>query len=172
MAGLREILIITTPEEVEQFKRLLGNGRQWSIELSFAIQDRLGGIAEAFLIGRDFLEHRIVRGVSRRRACPDIRRLEQPDVVGKQTVLLHRSGPSEGRRVAGESQPVRRLESPCRRLFTSRVCRPHALRCIAAKGSPRSVRGFPEPGSGGTDAPRRPQPNPHLALPAWPASGW
>ena len=43
MAGLREILIITTPEEIDQFKRLLGDGRQWGIELSFAIQDRPGG---------------------------------------------------------------------------------------------------------------------------------
>jgi glucose-1-phosphate thymidylyltransferase len=55
MAGLRELLIITTPEEIEQFKRLLGDGRQWGIELSFAIQDHPGGIAEAFLIGREFL---------------------------------------------------------------------------------------------------------------------
>ena len=55
MAGLRELLIITTPEEIDQFRRLLGDGRQWGIELSFAIQDHPGGIAEAFLIGRDFL---------------------------------------------------------------------------------------------------------------------
>ena len=55
MAGLRELLIITTPEEIDQFRRLLGDGRQWGIELSFAIQDRPGGIAEAFLIGRNFL---------------------------------------------------------------------------------------------------------------------
>jgi glucose-1-phosphate thymidylyltransferase len=55
MAGLREILIITTPEEIDQFKLLLGDGRQWGIELSFAIQDHPGGIAEAFLIGREFL---------------------------------------------------------------------------------------------------------------------
>ncbi|MET4445538.1 glucose-1-phosphate thymidylyltransferase [Bradyrhizobium sp. GM2.2] len=55
LAGIRELLIITTPEEVDQFKRLLGDGRQWGIELSFAIQDHPGGIAEAFLIGREFL---------------------------------------------------------------------------------------------------------------------
>src|SRR6201985_2262572 len=55
LAGIREILIITTPEEIDQFKRLLGDGRQWGIELSFAIQDHPGGIAQAFLIGRDFL---------------------------------------------------------------------------------------------------------------------
>jgi glucose-1-phosphate thymidylyltransferase len=55
MAGVRELLIITTPEELDQFKLLLGDGRQWGIELSFAIQAHPGGIAEAFLIGREFL---------------------------------------------------------------------------------------------------------------------
>ena len=55
LAGIRELLIITTPEEVEQFKRLLGDGSRWGIELAYAIQDTPGGIAEAFLIGRDFL---------------------------------------------------------------------------------------------------------------------
>ena len=55
LAGIREILIITTPEEISQFKRLLGDGSQWGIELSYAIQDHPGGIAEAFLIGRAFL---------------------------------------------------------------------------------------------------------------------
>jgi glucose-1-phosphate thymidylyltransferase len=55
LAGLRELLIITTAEEISQFQRLLGDGRQWGIELSFAIQDHPGGIAEAFLIGKDFL---------------------------------------------------------------------------------------------------------------------
>jgi glucose-1-phosphate thymidylyltransferase len=55
MAGLRELMIITTPEEIDQFKRLLGDGRQWGIDLTFAIQDHPGGIAEAFLIGKQFL---------------------------------------------------------------------------------------------------------------------
>jgi glucose-1-phosphate thymidylyltransferase len=55
LAGIREFLIITTPEEIDQFKRLLGDGGQWGIELSFAIQDYPGGIAEAFLIGREYL---------------------------------------------------------------------------------------------------------------------
>src|ERR1700686_2334220 len=55
LAGTREILIITTPEEIAQFQRLLGYGRQWGIELSYATQDHPGGIAEAFLIGREFL---------------------------------------------------------------------------------------------------------------------
>src|SRR5207344_2276455 len=41
-----------------QFKRLLGDGRQWGIELSYAVQDQPGGIAQAFLIGKDFLAGR------------------------------------------------------------------------------------------------------------------
>jgi len=48
-------LIITTPEEIGQFRRLLGDGSQWGIELSFAVQDHPGGIAEAFIIGKAFL---------------------------------------------------------------------------------------------------------------------
>jgi len=55
MAGIRELLIITTPDEIGQFQRLLGDGRQWGIELSYAIQNQPDGIAEAFLIGREFL---------------------------------------------------------------------------------------------------------------------
>jgi glucose-1-phosphate thymidylyltransferase len=55
LSGIRELLIITTPEEIAQFQRLLGDGRQWGIELSYAIQNHPGGIAQAFLIGTDFL---------------------------------------------------------------------------------------------------------------------
>ena len=58
LAGISEYLIITTPEEADQFKRLLGDGRQWGIELSYAVQDQPGGIAQAFLIGKDFLAGR------------------------------------------------------------------------------------------------------------------
>src|SRR5688500_837586 len=55
LAGIREFLVITTPEEIGQFQRLLGDGSQWGIALSYAIQDHPGGIAQAFLIGREFL---------------------------------------------------------------------------------------------------------------------
>src|SRR4051794_27849048 len=58
LAGISEFLIITTPAEADQFKRLLGDGRQWGIELSYAVQDQPGGIAQAFLIGKDFLVDR------------------------------------------------------------------------------------------------------------------
>jgi glucose-1-phosphate thymidylyltransferase len=55
MAGLREILIITTPEDQPQFRRLLGDGGQWGLSLSYAVQPRPEGIAQAFLVAEDFL---------------------------------------------------------------------------------------------------------------------
>ncbi len=55
MAGIREILIITTPEDQAQFQRLLGDGSQWGLDLRYAAQPRPEGIAQAFLIGADFI---------------------------------------------------------------------------------------------------------------------
>lgn len=55
VAGIREILVITTPEDQAQFQRLLGDGSQWGLSLSYAAQPRPEGIAQAFLIGADFI---------------------------------------------------------------------------------------------------------------------
>ena len=55
LAGIRQILVITTPHEQESFKRLLGDGRDIGLDLSYAAQPSPGGLAQAFLIGRDFV---------------------------------------------------------------------------------------------------------------------
>ena len=55
LAGIREILVITTPQDQELFKRLLGDGSDLGIELSYAAQHKPEGLAQAFLIGREFV---------------------------------------------------------------------------------------------------------------------
>jgi glucose-1-phosphate thymidylyltransferase len=56
MAGIRDILIINTPHEQECFKRLLGNGAEWGVRFEYAVQPKPEGIAQAFLIARQFVD--------------------------------------------------------------------------------------------------------------------
>ena len=55
LAGCREILLVVNPQDEEAYRRLFGDGRQWGLEISYAVQPKPGGIAEAFLVGRSFV---------------------------------------------------------------------------------------------------------------------
>lgn len=55
MAGIRDVLVITTPKDADQFERLLGDGSQWGMSITYAVQHRPDGLAQAFILGADFI---------------------------------------------------------------------------------------------------------------------
>jgi glucose-1-phosphate thymidylyltransferase len=55
LAGIRDILVITTPQDCDQFERLLGDGAQWGVQITYAVQPSPDGLAQAFLIGADHI---------------------------------------------------------------------------------------------------------------------
>jgi len=55
LAGIREILVITTPEDQALYQRLLQDGTQWGLKFAYAVQPEPRGLADAFLVGKDFL---------------------------------------------------------------------------------------------------------------------
>jgi glucose-1-phosphate thymidylyltransferase len=56
LAGIREIAVITTPQDQDQFRRVLGDGGQWGLQLSYVVQDHPGGLAQAYTLTEDFLD--------------------------------------------------------------------------------------------------------------------
>ncbi|MBN4844999.1 glucose-1-phosphate thymidylyltransferase, partial [Staphylococcus sp. EG-SA-29] len=55
LAGIRDILVITTPQDADQFRRLLGDGSAFGVELSYAVQESPDGLAQAFLLGEEHI---------------------------------------------------------------------------------------------------------------------
>ena len=69
LAGIRDILLISTPADTPRFTQLLGDGARWGVRLSYAVQPSPAGLADAFIVGRTFGD---AVDVSRRGACPAV----------------------------------------------------------------------------------------------------
>ena len=125
MAGIREILVITTPEDQAQFQQLLGDGTDLGIRLEYAVQPRPEGLAQAFVIGADFIGDRVGRPGARRQHL--LRRRPRPVPQGEQ-----RPGRRPGLRLpGGRPHGVRRRGVRRRRLGRSRSRRSPRSRAAA-----------------------------------------
>ena len=127
LAGIREVLVITTPHEAEQFVRLLGDGSQFGIEITYAVQPSPDGLAQAFLIGEDHIGGEPVGlvlgdnifygaglGTQLRRFQRPRRRRRlrlprgRPDGVRRRRVRRRRRGAVAGGEAGGAAQQLRR----------------------------------------------------------------
>jgi glucose-1-phosphate thymidylyltransferase len=100
LAGIKDILIITRPRDLEVFMSLLGDGSQWGVSLSYASQPRPGGLAQAFLIGADFIDGQpsaLILGdnLFYGHALPEIMRLAAARTKGATVFAYHVHDPEQ-----------------------------------------------------------------------------
>ena len=86
-AGIREVLVISTPEDLGQYERLLGDGSQWGISLQYKAQPKPNGLAEAFLLGEEFIGEEAVCLILGDNIFYGVDFSERLEAVKKQTVL-------------------------------------------------------------------------------------
>ena len=167
LAGIRDVLIITTPHDAEQFQRLLGDGSQFGISIAYTVQAEPNGLAQAFVLGADFVgdEHRGARARRQhllrpgpRLAAPAVRehrrrrglRLprRRPDGLRRRRVRRRRAARSRSRR----SPPQPRVELRRARPLLLRQRRrrdrprPRSRRRAASTRSPTSTATYLEQG--------------------------